>query len=173
MPNVPAVDRFRKLIDDISRFYADARRAQVRFGWETGRRIVEEEQDGAMRARYGTGLLLQLSKTLSEKYGAGFSKSNLLKMRRFYLLNQKESVTTQLDWTDYVELLPVKDEKTRQRLERRVLKEGLNSSQIRRLVENQRKINEINEINVPGTFEGDRLKVAKAAGRGRLNKEKA
>lgn len=29
-------------------------------------------------------------------------------MRRFYLLNQKESVTTQLDWTDYVELLPVK-----------------------------------------------------------------
>src|SRR3989338_2438529 len=134
MPSVPALDRFRKLIDDISRFYADARRAQVRFGWETGRRIVEEEQDGAMRARYGTGLLLQLSKTLSEKYGAGFSKSNLLKMRRFYLLNQKESVTTQLDWTDYVELLPVKDEKTRQRLERRILKEDLNSSQIRRLV---------------------------------------
>ena len=113
MPNVPAVDRFRKLVDDISRLYADARRAQVRFGWETGRRVVEEEQDGAMRARYGTGLLLQLSKTLSEKYGAGFSKSNLLKMRRFYLLNPKESVPTQLDWTDYVELLPVKDEKTR------------------------------------------------------------
>src|SRR3989338_11132518 len=105
MPSVPALDRFRKLIDDISRFYADARRAQVRFGWETGRRIVEEEQDGAMRARYGTGLLLQLSKTLSEKYGAGFSKSNLLKMRRFYLRSEKESVTTQLDWTDYAELL--------------------------------------------------------------------
>src|SRR3989338_10111535 len=139
MPSVPALDRFRKLIDDISRFYADARRAQVRFGWETGRRIVEEEQDGAMRARYGTGLLLQLSKTLSEKYGAGFSKSNLLKMRRFYLLNQKESVTTQLDWTDYVELLPVKDEKTRQRLERRILKEDLNSSQIRRLVREIRR----------------------------------
>src|SRR3989338_1969718 len=139
MPKVPAVDRFRKLIDDISRLYLDARRVQLQFAWQTGRRIVEEEQDGAMRARYGTGLLLQLSRTLSEKYGAGFSKSNLLKMRRFYLLNQKESVTTQLDWTDYVELLPVKDEKTRQRLERRILKEDLNSSQIRRLVREIRR----------------------------------
>jgi len=139
MPNVPAVDRFRKLIDDISRLYLDARRVQLQFAWQTGRRIVEEEQDGAMRARYGTGLLLQLSKTLSEKYGAGFSKSNLLKMRRFYLLNPKESVPTQLDWTDYVELLPVKDEKTRQRLERRILKEDLNSSQIRRLVREIRR----------------------------------
>ena len=139
MLRVPAVDRFRKLIDDISRLYLDARWVQLQFAWQTGRRIVEEEQDGAMRARYGAGLLLQLSKTLSEKYGAGFSKSNLLKMRRFYLLNQKESVTTQLDWTDYVELLPVKDEKTRQRLERRILKEDLNSSQIRRLVREIRR----------------------------------
>ena len=139
MLRVPAVDRFRKLIDDISRLYLDARWVQLQFAWQTGRRIVEEEQDGAMRARYGAGLLLQLSKTLSEKYGAGFSKSNLLKMRRFYLLNQKESVTTQLDWTDYVELLPVKDEKTRQRLERRILKEDLNSIQIRRLVREIRR----------------------------------
>ena len=139
MPNVPAVDRFRKLVDDISRLYANARQVQLQFAWQTGRRIVEEEQDGAMRAQYGTGLLLQLSKTLSEKYGAGFSKSNLLKMRRFYLLNQKKSVPTQLDWTDYVELLPVRDEKTRQRLERRILKEDLNSSQIRRLVREIRR----------------------------------
>src|SRR3990167_5912218 len=139
MPGVPALDRFHKLVDDISRLYLDARRGQLQFAWETGRRVVEEEQDGAMRARYGTGLLLQLSKTLSEKYGAGFSKSNLVKMRRFYLLNTKESVPTQLDWTDYVELLPVKDEKTRQRLERRILKEDLNSSQIRRLVREIRR----------------------------------
>src|SRR3989338_1212536 len=139
MPGVPAVDRFRRLVDDISRLYVNARRAQVQFAWEAGRRVVEEEQDGEMRARYGTGLLLQLSKTLSGKYGAGFSKSNLLKMRRFYLLNQKESVTTQLDWTDYVELLPVKDEKTRQRLELRIVKEDLNSSQIRRRVREIRR----------------------------------
>ena len=78
MPGVPAVDRFRRLVDDISRLYVNARRAQVQFAWEAGRRVVEEEQDGAMRAQYGTGLLPQLSKTLSGKYGAGFSKSNLL-----------------------------------------------------------------------------------------------
>src|SRR3989338_8576310 len=61
-------------------------------------------------------------------------------MRRFYLLNQKESVTTQLDWTDYVELLPVKDEKTRKRLEQRILKEDLKSVEIRHLVRQVRDL---------------------------------
>ena len=55
-------------------------------------------------------------------------------MRRFYLLNPKESVPTQLDWTDYIELLPVKDEKTRKRLEQRILKEDLNTVEIRQVV---------------------------------------
>lgn len=139
MPNVPAVDRFRKLVDDISRLYVDARRVQVRFAWETGRLIVVEEQDGGVRAAYGSALLQQLSKVLTQKHGPGFSESNLRKMRHFYLLHPKQSVPTELDWTDYVELLPVKDEKTRQRLERRILKEDLNSSQIRRLVREIRR----------------------------------
>ena len=116
MPNTPATNRFRKLITDISRLYLNARKIQLQFAWETGRRIVEEEQNGAMRAEYGSSLLAQVSKALTKKYGAGFSESNLRKMRHFYLLNQKQSVPTELDWTDYVELLPIEDEKTRKRL---------------------------------------------------------
>jgi len=54
--NTPALSRFNKLVSDISKFYEDARMAQVRFAWETGRRIVEEEQNGAIRAAYGTHL---------------------------------------------------------------------------------------------------------------------
>src|SRR3990167_3072415 len=139
MPKVPALAKFHKLVDDISRLYADARRVQVWFGWGTGRRIVEVEQDGAMRAAYGTALIPRLSKVLAEKYGPGFSVNSLRKMRQFYLLNPIQPSTVELDWTDYVELLPVKDEKTRQRLERRILKEDLNSSQIRRLVREIRR----------------------------------
>ena len=139
MPKVPALAKFHKLVDDISRLYADARRVQVWFGWGTGRRIVEVEQDGAMRAAYGTALIPQLSKVLAEKYGPGFSVNSLRKMRQFYLLNPIQPSTVELDWTDYIELLPVKDEKTRQRLERRILKEDLNSSQIRRLVREIRR----------------------------------
>ncbi|OGX09586.1 MAG: hypothetical protein A2Y05_00400 [Omnitrophica WOR_2 bacterium GWA2_53_43] len=134
MPRVPAVDRFRKLVDDISRFVEDARRVQVRFGWETGRRIVEEEQDGAMRAAYGKRLIPEVSKVLTEKYGPGFSENVLRKMRQFYLRNPIQPLAVELDWTDYVDLLPVKDEKTRKRLEQRIIKEDLNSSQIRQLV---------------------------------------
>lgn len=134
MPNVPAVDRFRKLIDTISRLYVNARRAQLQFAWETGRLIVVEEQNGEMRAGYGKELIPKLSKSLTEKYGPGFSDKVLWNMRQFYLRNPILPTSGVLDWSDYVELLPVKDEKTRQRLERRILKEDLNSSQIRRLV---------------------------------------
>ena len=51
MPAAPAVARFHKLIDTISRLYVNARRVQVQFAWETGRLIVVEEQDGKMRGR--------------------------------------------------------------------------------------------------------------------------
>jgi endonuclease YncB( thermonuclease family) len=118
----------------------------VRFGWpvgslreETGRRIVEEEQDGAARAAYGTALIPALSKALTKKYGAGFSVNTLRKMRQFYLLHPIQPLAVELDWTDHIDLLPIKDEKTRKRLERRILKENLNSSQIRRLVREIRR----------------------------------
>lgn len=140
MPGVPALARFRKLIDNISRLYANARRVQVKFAWETGRLIVEEEQNGAMRAAYGTELIPKLSKNLTEKFGAGFSETNLRKMRHFFLLHPKQALPPELDWTDYAELLPVKDEKTRKRLEQRILKEDLKSTEIRELVRNVRDL---------------------------------
>ncbi|MBI5149815.1 MAG: hypothetical protein HZA28_03485, partial [Candidatus Omnitrophica bacterium] len=139
MPSVPALARFRKLVDDISRFVEDARRVQLQFAWQTGRLIVVEEQNGEMRAAYGKRLIPEVSKVLTKKYGPGFSESNLLKMRRFFLLHPIQSISTELDWSDYIELLPVKDEKTRKRLEQRILKEDLNTVEIRQLVREIRR----------------------------------
>ena len=45
--------------------------------WEIGRHIVEFEQNGNERADYGTQLFERLSKDLTERYGKGFSRSNL------------------------------------------------------------------------------------------------
>lgn len=45
--------------------------------WEIGRRIVEEEQRGEERARYGAGILKELSKKLVADFGKGFSVSNI------------------------------------------------------------------------------------------------
>ncbi len=53
--------------------------------WLIGREIVEEEQRGKNRAEYGTHLIEELSRQLTERYGKGFSTSNLAYFCQFYL----------------------------------------------------------------------------------------
>ena len=50
---------------------------QVLTNFEIGRRIVEHEQKGENRARYGQELLKELSAHLTVEFGKGFSVSNL------------------------------------------------------------------------------------------------
>ena len=52
--------------------------------YEVGRMIVEREQEGQKRARYGSKLIKGLSEYLSESIGKGFSVVNLKNMRKFY-----------------------------------------------------------------------------------------
>lgn len=58
--------------------------AMVYTYFDIGRMIVEDEQQGKIRAGYGKQLLKDLSKRLTEKFGQGFSVENLDKMRFFY-----------------------------------------------------------------------------------------
>ena len=51
--------------------------------WEIGRMIVEDEQEGEKRAKYGTA---QLSSELTKEFGRGFNVTNLRNMRRFYII---------------------------------------------------------------------------------------
>ena len=53
--------------------------------WEIGRRIVNSEQGGAVRASYGDELIKQLANDLSAQFGRGFGVVNLSQMRRFFL----------------------------------------------------------------------------------------
>src|SRR6204780_981429 len=53
--------------------------------WEIGRRIVNSEQGGAVRASYGDELIKQLANDLSTQFGRGFGVVNLSQMRRFFL----------------------------------------------------------------------------------------
>ena len=131
---VPALAKFQKLFDDISRIYESARQAQVRFAWEIGRRVFEVEQDGDIHARYGTSLIPQLSRKLTKKYGVGFSERNLSNMRRFYLENKKLQPAAKLTWTNQVELMRVKDPRARDSLKARVIKEDLGKYEVRKIV---------------------------------------
>jgi predicted nuclease of restriction endonuclease-like (RecB) superfamily len=53
--------------------------------WLIGRRIVEFEQNGKIRAKYGEKLLERLAGDLSDRFGRGFSYPNLNRFRQFYL----------------------------------------------------------------------------------------
>jgi len=52
--------------------------------YEVGRMIVEREQHGQKRARYGAQLIKGLSEYLSQNFGKGFSVVNLKSIRKFY-----------------------------------------------------------------------------------------
>ncbi len=76
--------------------------------WEIGKQIVEYEQKGKEKAEYGSALLDNLSKDLKLRYGTGFSRRNILDMRRFYLSYLKwQTVSAELGWSHYVELLGI------------------------------------------------------------------
>jgi len=52
--------------------------------WLIGREIVQELQGGDERAEYGKQVIENLSKQLTERYGRGFSTTNLRYFRTFY-----------------------------------------------------------------------------------------
>ena len=61
----------------------------IEASWQTGRYIVEFEQGGNTKARYGEQLISNLAKDLTRLKGRGFSRSNLIYMRKFYLVFPK------------------------------------------------------------------------------------
>ena len=81
------------VLADVVRLVDEARRGAARSVnaimtatyWAIGRRIVEQEQHGAVRAGYGEELIVRLSKDLQSRFGRGFGRANLFQMRAFYL----------------------------------------------------------------------------------------
>ena len=82
----------------------------VKTYWNIGKYIVEFEQGGALRAEYGSNLLNRLSTDLTHLYGKGFSRSNILYMRKFYVCFPKsETLSHVLSWSHYFEILKSED----------------------------------------------------------------
>jgi len=115
-------DGYLQLLQEISDTYTQGRLRAVQAVnaqlidtyWHVGCHIVEFEQAGQARAEYGTALIQRLAIDLGLRHGKGFSRSNLVYMRLFYLrypasapISQKPS--HQLSWSHYVELLKIED----------------------------------------------------------------
>lgn len=70
--------------------------------WQIGKLIVEDEQQGKLRATYGKETLKKLSNQLTFEFGKGFDERNLNNMRSFYsAFPIWYALRTELSWTHY------------------------------------------------------------------------
>ncbi len=124
--------------------------------WEIGRRIIELEQRGQKRAKYGIQLIARLAIDLTQRFGRGFSEANIQYMPRFYVewtipqtlsgqLNRTGSIETvaaispgfPLPWSHYIKLLAVRKNEARSFYEREALRGGWTVRQLGRQIASQ------------------------------------
>ena len=101
--------------------------------WQTGKYIVEYELKGKDRAEYGKQLLVNLAKDLTAINGKGFSRSNLVYMRKFYLAFPIcETLSHKLTWSHYFELLKCDNSLEMQFYYKECIKEGWKVRELKR-----------------------------------------
>ena len=123
--------------------------------WNIGKSIIEE-QGGNEKAEYGTGLLKELSKQMTQNFGKGFTVANLKNMRQFYLtFSNGYALRSELSWTHYRLLMRVENENAREfymqeavksQWSTRQLERQINSFFYERLLSSQNKEQEAAEI---------------------------
>jgi predicted nuclease of restriction endonuclease-like (RecB) superfamily len=92
--------------------------------WQIGHDIVEFEQRGKVRAEYGKGLLATLGRDLTLRHGKGFSRSNVIRIRQFYLTYPIGATASHLlSWSHIVELLKIDDPLERSFYEQQTIRE--------------------------------------------------
>ncbi len=132
---------YNNLLTKISETYVEGQQKAVSFVntallntyWKVGEHIIEFEQKGKERAEYGSRLLEMLSKDLSILHGKGFSLSNVKRMRQFYKEYPKSAtVSHQLSWSHYVELLKMDDKLERSFYEKQSIIENWSIRELKR-----------------------------------------
>ena len=151
--------------------------ALVQRNWLLGYRIASEEMQGEERAEYGSELIKNLSKKLTQSYGKGFDYSSLYKFVRFYkefpeiLDSVRPKSLPLLSWTHYRILLQVNDKEARDWYEReaieqtwsvRTLQRNISSQYYYRMLKTQKKElveSEMKELTAP--YQNDTLEFIK------------
>ena len=130
-----------KLADNIAHLVSDAKShlvqtvntTLVQTNWNIGRYIVEFEQKGNAKAKYGIELLTSLAKLLRIKLGKGYSRPNLNNMRKFYLLYPIcQTLSDKLSWSHICELTTIDDDLERSFYEKECVAENWGVRSLRR-----------------------------------------
>ncbi len=131
----------------------------IREHWEVGRRIVVEDQNGQLRAQYGSNLLKILSQQLNAELGKGYSPRSLSDFRQFYLQNPDWEIlhprVQNLTWSHFKILLRENNksarewylnEATKQMWSKRTLDRNVGSQYYHRLLSSPSKAEVISEM---------------------------
>ncbi|RBQ02900.1 PDDEXK nuclease domain-containing protein [Pedobacter miscanthi] len=120
--------------------------------WQIGKLIIENEQQGKIRADYGKATLKNLSVQLTLEFGKGFDERNLNNMRSFYTAFPIwYALRTELSWTHYRLLSRLDSDKKRQFYINGSITSNWNSRQLQRQINSlsyERAITEPKEIKI-------------------------
>ncbi len=104
--------------------------------WNVGRIIVENEQNGNIKAEYGKQIMKDLSKELRKVLGTGFSVSNLFNMRKLYITYPKfQTLSGKLSWSHYCELLSIENKEERNFYEKECINSNWSVRELKRQLE--------------------------------------
>uniref|UniRef100_Q3AT24 Cytoplasmic protein n=1 Tax=Chlorobium chlorochromatii (strain CaD3) TaxID=340177 RepID=Q3AT24_CHLCH len=132
---------YQKLLGSISTLYTSGQRRAYQAVnsvitetyWQIGCYMVEFEQCGNIRAEYGKALLDNLSRDLTLRHGKGFSRSNIIRFRQFYLAYPKGAKPSHLlSWSHWVELLKLDDPLERSFYEQQAIREKWSVPELQR-----------------------------------------
>lgn len=143
--------------------------------WKVGKRIVEEEQQGEVRAEYGAQLINRLAEDLQKNYQKGYTPRDLRSYRQFYLcfrdLENWHSRVPNLTWTHFRRLLRVTNDDARywyaneaakEMWSVRTLDRNVGSQYYFRLLQSPKKEAVIAEMKqLTATYQADKLEVMK------------
>lgn len=129
--------------------------------WEIGKYIVEYEQQGETKSVYGSQLIDKLSADLTSRLGKGFGRSNLIYIRKLFLVYEKTQTVSgqftliqrneisetvshqlqisgtlshQLGWSHYYELLKLDDDLERGFYEKQCLNDNWSVRELKRQI---------------------------------------
>ena len=127
---ISIIDKSRKRI--IETIYNESTKSY----YKLGQLIVEDEQDGNIKAEYGKKIIETLSKKLNIRYGKGFSVSTLKDCRLFYKKSQSLTgeLNFKLSFTHYTYLIRL-DKKEMNFYEQYAIEQNLSVRELQKAVQ--------------------------------------
>lgn len=106
--------------------------------WQVGKRIQGDILQNT-RAEYGKQIIANLAKSLTRQYGKSFQERNLRRMLQFVEIFADERIvstlSTQLSWSHFVELLSIPSEEARLFYAQKIAKENWSVRRTRHAIE--------------------------------------